>query len=97
MLTFVLHTVRFIIMFSPQAHYTSRNLSKESRTRVFELFETLNFLAENFVFSYIGLFLFTYDGHIWRPGFIVCSFLAIGARYKIFPCVLFVSVYIIIN
>ena len=30
------------------------------------------------MFSYIGLFLFTYDGHIWRPGFIVCSFLAIG-------------------
>ena len=50
----------------------------ESKQRVFELFETLNFLAENFVFSYIGLFLFTYDGHEWRPGFIVCSFLAIG-------------------
>jgi len=61
-----------------QAHYTSRNLSVESKQRVFELFETLNFLAENFVFSYIGLFLFTYDGHEWRPGFIVCSFLAIG-------------------
>ena len=61
-----------------QAHYTSRNLSAESKTRVFELFETLNFLAENFVFSYIGLFLFTYDGHVWRPGFIIVSFLAIG-------------------
>ena len=46
--------------------------------RVFELFETLNFLAENFVFSYIGLFLFTYDGHVWRPGFIIVSFVAIG-------------------
>eukprot|EP00116_Pleurobrachia_bachei_P004542 sb/3464804/ len=70
-----------------QAHYTSRNLSAESKTRVFELFETLNFLAENFVFSYIGLFLFTYDGHVWRPGFIVVSFLAIGVArlLNVFP------------
>ncbi|KAL5246821.1 hypothetical protein ACHWQZ_G018874 [Mnemiopsis leidyi] len=70
-----------------QAHYTSRNLSADSKKRVFELFETLNFLAENFVFSYIGLFLFTYDGHIWRPGFIVCSFLAIGVAriINVFP------------
>ncbi|XP_063693589.1 sodium/hydrogen exchanger 6-like isoform X2 [Bolinopsis microptera] len=70
-----------------QAHYTSRNLSVESKQRVFELFETLNFLAENFVFSYIGLFLFTYDGHEWRPGFIVCSFLAIAVArlVNVFP------------
>ena len=61
-----------------QSHYTTRNLSSDSKKRVFELFETLNFLAENFVFSYIGLFLFTYDAHVWRPGFIVASFLAIG-------------------
>lgn len=70
-----------------QSHYTNKNLSQESKQRVYELFETLNFLAENFVFSYIGLFLFTYNDHVWRPGFIIVAFFAIGiARIaNVFP------------
>ena len=70
-----------------QSHYTNKNLSVHSKQRVYELFETLNFLAENFVFSYIGLFLFTYNDHVWRPGFIIVAFFAIGiARIaNVFP------------
>ncbi len=62
-----------------QSHYTYINLSQESRRRTKETFELLNFLAENFVFSYMGLSLFTYRNHQWVPGFIVVSFIAIFA------------------
>eukprot|EP00117_Sycon_ciliatum_P001592 scpid54116/ scgid7189/ Sodium/hydrogen exchanger 9; Na(+)/H(+) exchanger 9; Solute carrier family 9 member 9 len=60
-----------------QAHYTYFNLSPESRTRTKEFFELLNFLAENFVFVYMGLALFSFRYHQWNYGFILFSFLAI--------------------
>ncbi len=44
-----------------QAHYTHRNLSPESQLRTRQLFETLNFLSENFIFSYLGVSMFTYE------------------------------------
>lgn len=62
-----------------QSHYTYINLSQESRRRTKEIFELLNFLAENFVFSYMGLSLFTFRNHQWVPGFVVISFVAIFA------------------
>ena len=40
------------------------------------MFELLNFVAENFVFSYMGLALFTYPSHQWIPGFILFSFVS---------------------
>uniref|UniRef100_A0A674CYE2 Sodium/hydrogen exchanger n=1 Tax=Salmo trutta TaxID=8032 RepID=A0A674CYE2_SALTR len=63
-----------------QAHYTFNNLSPESQDRTKQLFELLNFLAENFIFSYMGLALFTFKNHIFNPTFIyfvffVCYFL----------------------
>ncbi|MED6293286.1 Sodium/hydrogen exchanger 6, partial [Characodon lateralis] len=70
-----------------QAHYTFNNLSPESQNRTKQLFELLNFLAENFIFSYMGLTLFTFQNHIFNPMFIVGAFLAVflGRAANIYP------------
>ncbi|KAG7272027.1 hypothetical protein CRUP_004186 [Coryphaenoides rupestris] len=38
------------------------------------LFELLNFLAENFIFSYMGLTLFSFQSHVFNPIFIIGAF-----------------------
>uniref|UniRef100_A0A8B9HNI6 Sodium/hydrogen exchanger n=1 Tax=Astyanax mexicanus TaxID=7994 RepID=A0A8B9HNI6_ASTMX len=70
-----------------QAHYTRSNLSAESKKRTEELSELLNFLAESFIFSYMGLTLFSYQNHVFNPAFISGSFLAIllGRAANIYP------------
>ncbi|XP_053311167.1 sodium/hydrogen exchanger 7 isoform X2 [Spea bombifrons] len=70
-----------------QAHYTHNNLSPESRNRTKQLFEVLHFLAENFIFSYMGLALFTFQKHVFSPIFIVSAFVAVfvGRAAHIYP------------
>ncbi|XP_028259245.1 sodium/hydrogen exchanger 7 [Parambassis ranga] len=70
-----------------QAHYTYYNLSEESTKRTKQLFEVLHFLAENFIFSYMGLALFTFQNHIFSPIFIIGAFIAIfiGRALNIYP------------
>nr|XP_054590148.1 sodium/hydrogen exchanger 7 isoform X2 [Nothobranchius furzeri] len=70
-----------------QAHYTFNNLSEESTKRTKQLFEVLHFLAENFIFSYMGLALFTFQNHIFSPIFIIGAFVAIfiGRALNIYP------------
>uniref|UniRef100_A0A646QDS8 Sodium/hydrogen exchanger n=1 Tax=Hemiscolopendra marginata TaxID=943146 RepID=A0A646QDS8_9MYRI len=70
-----------------QAHYTYNNLSPESRSRTKQIFELLNFMAENFIFSYIGVSMFTFQKHYWDFGFISSAFLAvaIGRALNIYP------------
>lgn len=70
-----------------QAHYTYNNLSEESTKRTKQLFEVLHFLAENFIFSYMGLALFTFQKHIFSPIFIIGAFMAIfvGRALNIYP------------
>ncbi|XP_031430397.1 sodium/hydrogen exchanger 7 isoform X2 [Clupea harengus] len=70
-----------------QAHYTHNNLSEESTKRTKQLFEVLHFLAENFIFSYMGLALFTFQNHVFSPIFILGAFLAIfiGRACNIYP------------
>ncbi|XP_063046493.1 sodium/hydrogen exchanger 6a isoform X2 [Engraulis encrasicolus] len=70
-----------------QAHYTFNNLSPESQDRTKQLFELLNFLAENFIFSYMGLTLFTFQNHVFNPIFIIGAFLAVflGRAANIYP------------
>lgn len=41
-----------------------------------QLFEALHFLAENFIFSYMGLALFTFQNHIFSPIFIFGAFVS---------------------
>ncbi|XP_064182314.1 sodium/hydrogen exchanger 6-like [Anguilla rostrata] len=76
-----------------QAHYTFNNLSPESQDRTKQLFELLNFLAENFIFSYMGLALFTFQNHIFNPTFIIGAFLAVflGRAANIYPLSLFLN------
>uniref|UniRef100_A0A673KCN9 Sodium/hydrogen exchanger n=1 Tax=Sinocyclocheilus rhinocerous TaxID=307959 RepID=A0A673KCN9_9TELE len=70
-----------------QAHYTYKNLSEESTKRTKQLFEVLHFLAENFIFSYMGLALFTFQKHVFSPIFIFGAFIAIfiGRALNIYP------------
>ncbi|XP_063993002.1 sodium/hydrogen exchanger 6 isoform X5 [Diachasmimorpha longicaudata] len=70
-----------------QAHYTYNNLSPDSRQRTKQLFELLNFLAENFIFSYIGVSMFTFPKHRFDPGFILSGFVCalIGRAANVYP------------
>jgi len=70
-----------------QAHYTYNNLSPESRARTKQLFELLSFMAENFIFTYLGVSMFTFPSHKWLFGFILVAFIAIlcGRAMNIYP------------
>jgi len=61
-----------------QAHYTFHNLSLESKLRTQQLFEVLHFLLENFIFSYIGVSMFTFSNHRFQFAFIFAAFFAIA-------------------
>ncbi|KAK7796986.1 hypothetical protein U0070_025966 [Myodes glareolus] len=76
-----------------QAHYTYNNLSVESRSRSKQLFEVLHFLAENFIFSYMGLALFTFQKHVFSPIFIIGAFVSIflGRAAHIYPLSFFLN------
>lgn len=70
-----------------QAHYTYNNLSDEARVRTKDFFELITFLTENFIFSYIGVSLFTFPKHQWDFAFIGCAFLSlfVGRALNIYP------------
>lgn len=70
-----------------QAHYTYNNLSEASKQGTKNLMELLNFLAENFLFIYMGISVFSYTRHQWDPFFIIFSFLGVvlGRFLNIYP------------
>lgn len=70
-----------------QAHYTYNNLSKESRDRSKQLFELLSFMAENFIFTYLGVSMFSNPIHRWSFVFILIAFIAIiiGRALNVYP------------
>ncbi|XP_068136866.1 sodium/hydrogen exchanger 9 [Hyperolius riggenbachi] len=76
-----------------QAHYTYNNLSEDSKQRTKQLFEFMNFLAENFIFCYMGLALFTFQNHIFNALFICGAFISIivARACNIYPLTLFLN------
>jgi len=70
-----------------QAHYTYNNLSKESQQSTKHFFDILNFMAENFIFSYIGVSMFTFPNHHFDPVYIIGAFVAIfiGRFLNVYP------------
>ncbi|NXN82448.1 SL9A9 protein, partial [Bombycilla garrulus] len=67
-----------------QAHYTYNNLSPDSKMRTKQLFEFMNFLAENVIFCYMGLALFTFQNHIFNPLFIFGALVSFALKNKSF-------------
>lgn len=45
----------------------------------FQLFEFMNFLAENVIFCYMGLAFFTFQDHVFNALFILGAFVSFGA------------------
>uniref|UniRef100_A0A2K5MEW0 Cation/H+ exchanger transmembrane domain-containing protein n=1 Tax=Cercocebus atys TaxID=9531 RepID=A0A2K5MEW0_CERAT len=76
-----------------QAHYTYNNLLVESRSQTKQLFEVLHFLAENFIFFYVVLVLFTFQKRVFSPIFIIGGFVAVflGRAAHIDPLSLFLN------
>jgi len=70
-----------------QAHYTYNNLSGESKESTKHFFDLLNFMAENFIFSYIGVSMFTFPKHHFDFIYIAGAFVAIflGRFLNIYP------------
>ncbi len=61
-----------------KAVFCVRDLRTDSIVHRFlqQLFELLNFLAENFIFSYMGLTLFSFQHHVFNPFFIIGAFVS---------------------
>ena len=70
-----------------QAHYNHYNLSNKSKEITKMITELLSFLAENFIFSYLGVSMFINPQHKWAISFILFSFVAIilGRLLNIYP------------
>ena len=70
-----------------QAHYTYNNMSHESKMVTKQFFGLLNFMAENFIFCYVGVSMFTFPKHNFDAAFIGGSFVAIfvGRAVNIYP------------
>jgi sodium/hydrogen exchanger-like protein 6/7 len=60
-----------------QAHYTYNNMSDEGKSMTKQFFGLLNFISENFIFSYIGVSIFTFPKYSFNAGFIFAAFVAI--------------------
>lgn len=50
--------------------------------RTKQMFELLNFLAENFIFSYIGVSMFTFPKHHFAPWFILAGFVSFSRHLQ---------------
>ena len=70
-----------------QSHYNYSNLSPQTQEISKKFTELLSFLAENFIFTYLGVSMFIYPQHRWSISIILFSFVAIiiGRLLNIYP------------
>lgn len=68
-------------------HYAYHNMSKRTQRATRYTFQTLASLSENFIFIYLGLSLFTQEGLVFKPLFIVVTVaVVVVSRYAaVFP------------
>lgn len=68
-------------------HYAYHNMSRRTQRATKYTFQTLASLSENFIFIYLGLSLFTQEGLVFKPLFIVVTVAAVVfSRYvAVFP------------
>ncbi|KAF3177439.1 monovalent cation:H+ antiporter, CPA1 (nhx1) [Orbilia oligospora] len=68
-------------------HYAYYNMSRRTQLATKYLFQALAQLAENFVFIYLGISLFTESHQVWNPLFIIVTSVGIcAARWvAVFP------------
>ncbi|EPS42638.1 hypothetical protein H072_3403 [Dactylellina haptotyla CBS 200.50] len=68
-------------------HYAYYNMSRRTQLATKYLFQALSQLAENFVFIYLGISLFTESAQLWNPLFIIVTSVGIcAARWvAVFP------------
>ena len=78
-------------------NYTNVNENQEQATKNF--FDMLNFLSENFIFSYIGVSFFTFPKHHFEPIYIVASFVAIllGRALNVYPLSAILNIKVLIG
>lgn len=56
------------------AHYAFFNMSVKTQQTTKYMFHLLSFMAENMVFSYVGMSIFTSPSLVYKPAFIVVTF-----------------------
>ncbi|KAH7492209.1 hypothetical protein PRIC1_002318 [Phytophthora ramorum] len=70
------------------SHYHLYNIADESATALRHLLTTSSFMAENFVFIYMGMSVVAYSGYFtWDWGFILANMVAciLGRMLNVFP------------
>lgn len=74
-----------------QAHYTINNLSFESRERLKNLFEMMNFLCENFLFLAVGVSF--WQRQTWNLPFVGIAFVAcvVARLMSVYPLTAFLN------
>ena len=64
-------------------HYAYHNMSRRTQRTTKYMFKTLSSLAENFIFIYLGLSLFTQSQLVYKPLFIIVT----GVRIHFCPLI----------
>jgi len=88
-------TVLFVGMF--MGHYTSHNLSNKGNLISKKFFHTIAVIAETFVFTYLGLAIFSYERskHYFDVGLIVLSIpiILLARGFNIFPLTFLINLW----